>query len=73
MIHSKSKNPDEILEFAEKYQVVLNDLNLKKPLVCVPTTYNKITGILLVCSSCWSFSLTSKKSYDFKNLPDRSA
>jgi len=43
MIHSKSKNPDEILEFAEKYQVVLNDLNLKKPLVCVPTTYNKIT------------------------------
>ena len=43
MIHSKSKNPNEILEFAEKYQVILNDLNLKKPLVCVPTTYNKIT------------------------------
>jgi phosphoenolpyruvate phosphomutase len=43
MIHSKSKNPDEIMEFAKKYQVILNDLNLKKPLVCVPTTYNKIT------------------------------
>ena len=43
MIHSKSKNPDEIIEFAKKYQVILNDLNLKKPLVCVPTTYNKIT------------------------------
>ena len=43
MIHSKSKNPNEILEFAKKYQVILDDLNLKKPLVCVPTTYNKIT------------------------------
>jgi phosphoenolpyruvate phosphomutase len=43
MIHSKSKNPDEILEFARKYQVILKDLNLNKPLVCVPTTYNKST------------------------------
>ena len=30
MIHSKSKNPNEILEFAKKYQVILDDLNLKK-------------------------------------------
>lgn len=43
MIHSKSKKPDEILAFAEKYQVILQDLKLNKPLVCVPTTYNKIT------------------------------
>ncbi|MBT6248669.1 MAG: phosphoenolpyruvate mutase [Nitrospina sp.] len=43
MIHSKSKNPDEILEFAQKYQIILKDLKLKKILVCVPTTYNKIT------------------------------
>ncbi len=43
MIHSKSKNPDEILEFSRKYQVILKDLKLNKPLVCVPTTYNKIT------------------------------
>ena len=43
MIHSKSKNPDEILEFAEKYKVILKDLKLDKPLVCVPTTYNLIT------------------------------
>ena len=43
MIHSKSKSPDEILEFAEKYKLILKDLNLDKPLVCVPTTYNLIT------------------------------
>jgi phosphoenolpyruvate phosphomutase len=43
MIHSKSKSPDEILEFAKKYQIILQDLKLKKTLVCVPTTYNKIT------------------------------
>ena len=43
MIHSKSKSPDEILEFAEKYKVILKDLKLDKPLVCVPTTYNLIT------------------------------
>ncbi|MBT5029057.1 MAG: phosphoenolpyruvate mutase [Nitrospinaceae bacterium] len=43
MIHSKSKNPDEILEFSQKYQIILKDLKLDKPLVCVPTTYNTIT------------------------------
>ena len=43
MIHSKSKNPDEILEFAEKYKHLLKTLKLNKPLVCVPTTYNLIT------------------------------
>ena len=42
MIHSKSKQPDEILEFAGKYRSLLNELELDKPLVCVPTTYNNI-------------------------------
>ena len=42
MIHSKSKQPDEILEFAKHYQRLLKDLELTKPLVCVPTTYNNI-------------------------------
>lgn len=42
MIHSKSREPDEILEFAKKYQALLKRLNLEKPLVCVPTTYNTI-------------------------------
>ena len=43
MIHSKSKKPDEILEFAEKYKLLVQTLKLNKPLVCVPTTYNLIT------------------------------
>lgn len=43
MIHSKSKSPDEILEFAAAYKAILTDLELDKPLICVPTTYNSIT------------------------------
>jgi phosphoenolpyruvate phosphomutase len=42
MIHSKSKQPDEIMEFAGKYQSLLKELEMSKPLVCVPTTYNNI-------------------------------
>ncbi len=43
MIHSKSKSPDEILEFSVAYKKILQDLELDKPLICVPTTYNSIT------------------------------
>ena len=43
MIHSKSKSPDEILEFSVAYKNILRDLELDKPLICVPTTYNSIT------------------------------
>ncbi len=39
MIHSKSANADDILEFAKRYSVITN----KVPLVAVPTTYNTIT------------------------------
>jgi phosphoenolpyruvate mutase len=39
MIHSKSKSPDEILEFCRKYK----ELDSRVPLVVVPTTYNSIT------------------------------
>jgi len=42
MIHSKSTSPDEIFKFAEEYRKLCEKLNLKKPLVCVPTTYNSI-------------------------------
>jgi phosphoenolpyruvate phosphomutase len=42
MIHSKSKQPDEIMEFAGKYRTLLKELEMSKPLVCVPTTYNNI-------------------------------
>ncbi len=43
MIHSKSKEPDEILEFASRYRTLLDEMKLDRPLVCVPTTYNRIT------------------------------
>ena len=39
LIHSKSKEPDEIFEFAERY----HKEGIKTPLVCVPTTYNKVS------------------------------
>ena len=43
MIHSKSKSSDEILQFAQHYKKISAQLNLNKPLVCVPTTYNQTT------------------------------
>ncbi|MCF8720242.1 phosphoenolpyruvate mutase [Nitrospina gracilis] len=42
MIHSKSKDPSEILEFAKRYRSLLAELEMDKPLICVPTTYNNI-------------------------------
>jgi len=39
MIHSKEKDPKEILDFCREYK----KLNDKVPLVAVPTTYNSIT------------------------------
>ncbi len=38
MIHSKSQTADEILDFCKEY----NNFKVKRPLVVVPTTYNKI-------------------------------
>ncbi|KMP11646.1 phosphoenolpyruvate mutase [Candidatus Nitromaritima sp. SCGC AAA799-C22] len=43
MIHSKSKTPGQILEFAERYKKLTEELKQDKPLVCVPTTYNTLT------------------------------
>lgn len=43
MIHSKEDNPNNIFNFAREYHKLLDELNLKKPLVCVPTTYNIVT------------------------------
>lgn len=39
MIHSKEKDPEEILDFCREY----NKLEDKAPLVAVPSTYNSIT------------------------------
>jgi len=38
MIHSKSKEPAEVLEFATHFR----EQDKRTPLVCVPTTYNRI-------------------------------
>ena len=38
MIHSKSKNAKEVLEFIKKY----NELENRKPIIVVPTTYSSI-------------------------------
>ena len=42
MIHSKDSNPEKIIEFARKYKELSNTIGFGKPLVAVPTTYNKI-------------------------------
>jgi phosphoenolpyruvate phosphomutase len=39
MIHSKSKEPDEIFSFCEEYQ----KFDKRVPLIAVPSTYNYIT------------------------------
>ena len=39
MIHSREKTPDEIFEFCKLY----NKLENRKPLVVVPSSYNKVT------------------------------
>ena len=40
MIHSKSQKPDEVIKFAKKFRQkkIYNNI----PLICVPSTYNKI-------------------------------
>ena len=43
MIHSKEKDPVQIMEFAKHYQKMTQKINCKKPMVCVPTTYNTLT------------------------------
>ena len=37
MIHSKKINPKEVFEFCKRYNAIIN----KKPLIVVPSTYNK--------------------------------
>lgn len=44
MIHSKSPEVGEILEFAEQFRKLVASAGRKVPLVCVPTTYFRATG-----------------------------
>ena len=43
MIHSREKNPDEVFEFIDEY----NKFKRRMPLVCVPSSYNKVTEKIL--------------------------
>ena len=40
MIHSREKEPDEVLTFCKKFR----EYNHELPIVCVPTSYNQITA-----------------------------
>ncbi|MBM32497.1 MAG: phosphoenolpyruvate mutase [Chloroflexi bacterium] len=42
MIHSKLKNPEEIITFSKKFKVLCEKLNKRPYLISVPTTYNSI-------------------------------
>ncbi|RZD30726.1 phosphoenolpyruvate mutase [Candidatus Parvarchaeota archaeon] len=42
MIHSKDKTPEKIIDFAKKYRKLPINIGFGKPLVSVPTTYNRI-------------------------------
>ncbi len=44
LIHSKSKTPDEIFEFCDRYQA----FDRRVPLVVVPSTYNQVTEAELI-------------------------
>ena len=41
MIHSKSKSPEEIFEFLRRYRQLCEQLGYRRPIICVPTTYNR--------------------------------
>jgi len=43
MIHSKDEDPTEIFEFAKEYEKLSIEIGFRKPLICVPTTYNTVT------------------------------
>ena len=44
MIHSKQKSTDEVYAFLQGYEVLSADLGFRKPIICVPTTYNQVTA-----------------------------
>ena len=50
MIHSKLKDPVEILEFVPKYEKLCDRLGRRPYLIAVPTTYNSITDPELIKS-----------------------
>ena len=47
MIHSKEKVPDQIFDFLRRYNQLYPDASQRKPVICVPTTYNHISAEVL--------------------------
>jgi len=43
LIHSRENDPTNVLRFAKEYNKLCEKLGFRKPLICVPTTYNTIT------------------------------
>jgi phosphoenolpyruvate phosphomutase len=43
VIHSRSKSPDEVLEFSRRFQEICASRKIQVPLVSIPTIYNSIT------------------------------
>ncbi|HLG60940.1 MAG TPA: isocitrate lyase/phosphoenolpyruvate mutase family protein [Ktedonosporobacter sp.] len=43
MIHSKERTADEVYAFLREYEGLCTELNMRKPVICVPTTYNAVT------------------------------
>jgi 2-methylisocitrate lyase-like PEP mutase family enzyme len=44
VIHSKDPTGEEILRFMEDYRRLQDRTGFTKPLVCIPTAYNHLTG-----------------------------
>jgi 2-methylisocitrate lyase-like PEP mutase family enzyme len=44
VIHSKDATGAEILDFMAQYRRLQQETGIAKPLVCIPTAYNHITG-----------------------------
>lgn len=42
LIHSREKNPVNVLKFAIEYDKLCEKLGFRRPLICIPTTYNSI-------------------------------
>lgn len=43
MIHSKERTANEIYAFLDRYDDLCSELGFRKPVICVPTTYNTVT------------------------------
>lgn len=44
VIHSKDSSGAEVIKFMEGYRRLQHQLGVNKPLVCIPTAYNHLTG-----------------------------